>query len=45
MPKDKIIQSGEAITHDEVLEILQTEATTNSTLRQFQDLQNGQGQL
>ena len=38
--KDKIIQRGEAITLNEVIEILQTEASTNSTLRQFQEIQN-----
>ena len=38
--KDKIIQRGETITLNEVLEILQTEAATNSTLRQFQEIQN-----
>ena len=31
--KDKIIQRGEAITLNEVIEILQIEASTNSTLR------------
>ena len=38
--KDKIIQRGETITLNEVIEILQTEASTNSTLRQFQEIQN-----
>ena len=38
--KDKIIRRGEAITLNEVIEILQTEASTNSTLRQFQEIQN-----
>ena len=33
--KDKIIQRGETITLNETIEILQTEASTNSTLRQF----------
>ena len=33
--KDKIIQRGETITLNEVIEVLQTEASTNSTLRQF----------
>ena len=38
--KDKIIRRGETITLNEVIEILQTEASTNSTLRQFQEIQN-----
>ena len=38
--KDKIIQRGETITLNEVIEVLQTEASTNSTLRQFQEIQN-----
>ena len=33
--KDKIIRRGESVTLNEVLEILQTEASTNYTLRQF----------
>ena len=37
--KDKIIQTGETITLNETMEILQTEASTNSTLRQFQEIQ------
>ena len=37
--KDKIIQAGETITLNETIEILQTEASTNSTLRQFQEIQ------
>ena len=37
--KDKIIQRGETITLNETIEILQTEASTNSTLRQFQEIQ------
>ena len=37
--KDKIIQRGETITLNETKEILQTEASTNSTLRQFQEIQ------
>ena len=37
--KDKIIQTGETITLNETIEILQTEASTNSTLRQFQEIQ------
>ena len=37
--KDKIIRRGETITLNEVIEILQTEASTNSTLRQFQEIQ------
>ena len=38
--KDKIIRRGETITLNEVIEILQTEASTNSTLRKFQEIQN-----
>ena len=38
--KDKIIRRGETISLNEVIEILQTEASTNSTLRQFQEIQN-----
>ena len=38
--KDKIIRRGETITLNEVIEILQTEASTNSTLRQFQEIQS-----
>ena len=38
--KDKIIRRGETITLNEVIEILQVEASTNSTLRQFQEIQN-----
>ena len=38
--KDKIIRKGETITLNEVIEILQIEASTNSTLRQFQEIQN-----
>ena len=37
--KDKIIRKGETITLNETIEILQTEASTNSTLRQFQEIQ------
>ena len=37
--KDRIIQRGETITLNETIEILQTEASTNSTLRQFQEIQ------
>ena len=37
--KDKIICRGETITLNETIEILQTEASTNSTLRQFQEIQ------
>ena len=37
--KDKIIRTGETITLNETIEILQTEASTNSTLRQFQEIQ------
>ena len=37
--KDKIIRRGETITLNETTEILQTEASTNSTLRQFQEIQ------
>ena len=38
--KDKIIRRDETITLNETIEILQTEASTNSTLRQFQEIQN-----
>ena len=38
--KDKIIRKGVTITLNEVIEILQIEASTNSTLRQFQEIQN-----
>ena len=37
--KDNIIRRGETITLNETIEILQTEASTNSTLRQFQEIQ------
>ena len=37
--KDKIIRRGETITLNETIEILQTEASANSTLRQFQEIQ------
>ena len=37
--KDKIIRRGETITLNETIEILLTEASTNSTLRQFQEIQ------
>ena len=37
--KDRIIRTGETITLNETIEILQTEASTNSTLRQFQEIQ------
>ena len=37
--KDRIIRRGETITINETIEILQTEASTNSTLRQFQEIQ------
>ena len=37
--KDKIIRRDETITLNETIEILQTEASTNSTLRQFQEIQ------
>ena len=37
--KDKIIRRGETITLNETIEILQTEASTNYTLRQFQEIQ------
>ena len=43
--KDKIIRRGETITLNEVIEILQIEASTNSTLRQFQEIQNRPVQL
>ena len=37
--KDRIIRRDETITLNETIEILQTEASTNSTLRQFQEIQ------
>ena len=37
--KDRIIRKGETITLNETIEILQIEASTNSTLRQFQEIQ------
>ena len=37
--KDKIIRRGETITLNETIEVLQTEASANSTLRQFQEIQ------
>ena len=37
--KDRIIRRGETITLNETIEILQIEASTNSTLRQFQEIQ------
>ena len=37
--QDKIIQRGETITLNETIEILQREASANSTLRQFQEIQ------
>ena len=37
--KDNIIRRGETITLNETIEILQTEASTSSTLRQFQEIQ------
>ena len=37
--KDNIIRRGETITLNETIEIPQTEASTNSTLRQFQEIQ------
>ena len=37
--QDKIIRRGETISLNETIEILQTEASTNSTLRQFQEIQ------
>ena len=38
--KDRIIRRGETITLNETIEILQIEASTNSTLRQFQEIQS-----
>ena len=35
--RDRIIQQGEAITLNQVIEILQTEESTHSTMRQIQD--------
>ena len=37
--QDKIIRRGETITLNETIETLQTEASANSTLRQFQEIQ------
>ena len=37
--RDKIIQQGEAITLNQVIEILQTEESTHSTMQQIQDYQ------
>ena len=37
--KDRIIRRSETITLNETIEILPTEASTNSTLRQFQEIQ------
>ena len=37
--KNNIIRRGETITLNKTIEILQTEASTNSTLRQFQEIQ------
>ena len=37
--QDKIIRRGETISLNETIEILQTEASTNSTLRHFQEIQ------
>ena len=37
--RDKIIQKGEGITLNEVIEIIQTEESTNSTIQQFQEIQ------
>ena len=40
--RDKIIWQGEAITLNQVIEILQTEDSANSTMRHFQETQNAQ---
>ena len=37
--RDKIIQQGEAVTLNQVIEILQTEELTHSTMQQIQDYQ------
>ena len=37
--RDKIIQQGEAVTLNQVIEILQTEESTHSTMQQIQDYQ------
>ena len=37
--RDRIIQQGEAITLNQVIEILQTEESTHSTMQQIQDYQ------
>ena len=38
--RDKIIQQGEAVSLNQVIEILQTEESTHSTMRQIRDFQN-----
>ena len=38
--RDKIIQQGEVVTLNKVIEILQTKDSTNSTLSHFQNIQN-----
>ena len=37
--RDKIIRQGEAVTSNQVIEILQTEESTHSTMQQIQDYQ------
>ena len=37
--RDKIIQQGEAVSLNQVIEILQTEESTHSTMQQIQDFQ------
>ena len=38
--RDKIIRQGEAVTLNQVIEILQTEESTHSTMQQIQEFQN-----
>ena len=38
--RDKIIQQGETVSLNQVIEILQTEESTHSTMQQIQDIQN-----
>ena len=38
--RDKIIRQGEAVSLNQVIEILQTEESTHSTMQQIQDFQN-----
>ena len=38
--RDKIIRQGEAVSLNQIIEILQTEESTHSTMQQIQDFQN-----